>query len=143
MRHWPAIILKKCDLTLDESLSSCLKNFRGTYSVLGHDGRRHDPVRIEKKSIFDWLFNGLSLLWNTCRATGPGLCALRPVAGVCRMRPWPVVLLMLAAPMASNSVIIACTLDVYPEVVAPAVMMSIVLALVSVVLFLSLVIPLH
>lgn len=136
-----AIILKKCDLTLDESLSSCLKNFRGTYSVLGMMVVGMTLSEL-KKIHFDWLFNGLSLLWNHVVQPALGYVLFGLWLGV-QDATMAVVLLMLAAPMASNSVIIACTLDVYPEVVAPAVMMSIVLALVSVVLFLSLVIPLH
>lgn len=51
---------------------------------------------------------------------------------------WPVVVaLMLATPMAANTVVIANVLDVHPEKAAPAVMASTVVALATVPLMVS------
>ncbi|MCY4473035.1 MAG: hypothetical protein OXC07_09520, partial [Kistimonas sp.] len=130
-----AVIMKECGLTLDSTLSACLKDFRGAYSVLGMMvvGLTLSEFR---RPEMDWLFSAMSLSWNI---------GVQPVVGYI-LFGWvldvsqptlAIIFLMLASPMAANEVAIASSLRVSPEIVAPVVMISTLLALVYVPLCLS------
>lgn len=125
-----AMLFKAADVDVGEVMLSGLSNFKGAYSVLGMMVigialSAHGFQRI------NWRFLLAALSWKH---------GLYPLLGIftfsyCFNMPvdvLAVVALMLATPMAGNTVVVASELGVYPNEVALSVMVSTALALISV-----------
>ncbi|QIO06522.1 AEC family transporter [Acinetobacter shaoyimingii] len=124
------IIFKFYQIPIDDIAASFLANFKGAYSVLGMMCIGITIAQFSKLAV-DWTFAILSSFWK--QAVYPCI-ALLIFAWL-----WPVnketlqvIALMAATPMAANVVIISTNLDLHPEKAASAVMLSTLLALLSI-----------
>lgn len=124
------ILLKKLNIEPSEILISGLDNFKGAYSVLGMM-----VIGITLASFGrikpDKLFLGLALCWKHIVYPVVGIAVfyfLIPVPA----EAFPVIVLMLATPMAANTVVISVHLGMHPEKAAAAVMLSTLCAAITV-----------
>lgn len=133
-----ALILRRFDWSSNDIIFSVLRNFKGAYSILGMmiigiTLSQFRGVRIDRRFLvatLSWKFVAWPLL---------GLGILTVSGDRLTAAEQGVIMLMASVPMAGNTVVIANELDVHPNKAATAVMLSTVLALISVPLFLSLV----
>lgn len=124
------ILCKSLGLIPGEAILSSLENFKGAYSILG---MMVIGITFSSRSRFelDWGFLLATLGWKHLVYPLAGLTVfyyLLPIP----LDALPVIALMLATPMAANTVVIANALAVHPEKAATSVMLSTLLALVSV-----------
>lgn len=124
------ILFKKLNIEQSEVLVSGFDNFKGAYSVLGMMviGITLASFRGLKP---DKLFLAAALCWKHILYPAAGIAVfyfLIPVPA----EAFPVIVLMLAAPMAANTVVIAVHLGIHPEKAAAAVMLSTICAAVTV-----------
>lgn len=129
------ILFKRLGIEPSEILISGLANFKGAYSVLGMMviGLTLASFRGIK---LDKVFLGLALFWKHIVYPVVGISIfyfLVPVPA----ESFPVIVLMLATPMAANTVVISVHLGMHPEKAAAAVMFSTVCAAITVPLAVS------
>ncbi|MDC9615000.1 AEC family transporter [Xenorhabdus khoisanae] len=124
------ILFKSNGITLNPILASTLENFKGAYSVLGMM-----VIGITLSSFYkidiDWKFSFFSLLWKHLIYPVVGILFFYYVIGVPN-ELLTVIVLMLATPMAGNVVVIASSLNLHPEKAAFSVMLSTILAVITV-----------
>lgn len=118
-----------------ELLASSLENFKGAYSVLGMMVIGITFASCHRLRL-DWSFILAALSWKHLVYPMVGLAVFHLLVPL-PPEALPVVALMLATPMAANTVVIANVLNVHPEKAAAAVMASTLLALVTVPLVVS------
>ncbi|PHM70621.1 AEC family transporter [Xenorhabdus kozodoii] len=124
------IIFKSNDIILNTILISTLENFKGAYSVLGMMVIGITLASFYKISI-DWKFSFFALLWKHLIYPAIGILFFYYIMNV----PddlLTVIILMLATPMAGNVVVIASNLNLHPEQAALSVMLSTILAVITV-----------
>jgi len=124
------ILCKSLNLIPGEAVLSSLENFKGAYSILG---MMVIGITFSSRSRFelDWGFLLATLGWKHLVYPLAGLSVfyyLLPIPA----EALPVIALMLATPMAANTVVIANALAVHPKKAATSVMLSTLLALISV-----------
>jgi len=130
-----ALIVKYFGFHLPEFLSSGLNGFTGGYSILGMMVIGLSLARYDKL-IPDWKFTAYSIIWKQ------GLYTLVIISLFTYFfnlnYAEKIVLVMLASnPLAGNIAAVAAALDVHPEKAAFAIMVSTILALVTVPLTLA------
>jgi len=121
---------KMLDIQLGEIVVSSLSNFKGAYSVLGMMVIGITLAAYRKIEV-DWPFLLAAIGWKHVAYPFLGILAFHYVAGL-PTETLAVVALMLATPMAGNTVVISSNLGVHPEKAALSVMLSTVLAVVTV-----------
>lgn len=131
------VLCKTFDVMPGEVLLSGLANFKGAYSVLGMmvigiTFATYRQPRLDRDFVL------AALGWKHLVYPLVGLAVFQWLLPV-PAQALPVIALMLATPMAANTVVIANVLGVHPEKAAAAVMASTLLALVSVPLVVGLV----
>lgn len=124
------IVFKFYTIHLHEILSSFLNNFKGAYSVLGMMCIGITLAQFSKLHI-DWKFTILGTIWKQIIYPCIALIIFIWIIPVNR-ETLQVIALMAATPMAANVVIIANNLSVHPEKAASAVMLSTLLAILSI-----------
>lgn len=118
-----------------ELLASSLGNFKGAYSILGMVVIGITFASCHRLRL-DWGFILAALSWKHLIFPMVGLAVFHLLVPL-SPAALPVVALMLATPMAANTVVIANVLNVHPEKAAAAVMLSTLLALITVPLMVS------
>lgn len=129
------VLCKSVGWAPGELLGTSLANFKGAYSVLGMMVIGITFASCHRLRL-DWDFLLAALSWKHLIYPMAGLAVFHLLVPL-PQEAWPVVALMLATPMAANTVVIANVLDVHPEKAASAVMASTVLALATVPLMVS------
>ncbi len=126
-----AVMVRATGVTIDEIVVSGLENFKGAYTVLG---MMVIGITLSKMQTFEFdvKYITYSMLWKFLAWPVMGLMLIAFYPGGMSSVEKSVVLLMCSVPMASNVVVIANELDVHPEKAATAVMISTVLAIISV-----------
>ncbi len=124
------MLLKSFDFDPGEIVLSTLANFKGAYSVLGMMVIGITLATYQKIRV-DWSFLLAAIGWKHC--VYPLLASFL----FCHLTTIPpktlaVIVLMLASPMAANTVVIASNLGVHPEKAAFSVMVSTLLAIITV-----------
>lgn len=124
------VFFKSSEITLNTILISTLENFKGAYSVLGMM-----IIGITLSSFYkidiDWKFSFFSLLWKHLIYPIVGILFFYYVIDI-PTDLLTVIVLMLATPMAGNVVVIASNLNLHPEKAAFSVMLSTILAVITV-----------
>ncbi|REF26105.1 hypothetical protein BDD26_0696 [Xenorhabdus cabanillasii] len=124
------VFFKSSEITLNPILISTLENFKGAYSVLGMM-----VIGITLSSFYkikiDWKFSFFSLLWKHMIYPVVGISFFYYIIDVPN-NLLTVIALMLATPMAGNVVVIASNLNLHPEKAAFSVMLSTILAIITV-----------
>ena len=126
-----AYILKPIGLTPDDVILNSLSNFKGAYSVLGMMVIGITLSKFEHFEI-DLKFLAAALSWKYIYWPIAILLLIHAIGATMSDTEKAVVLLMACVPMAGNTVVIANQLNVHPEKAATAVMLSTILAIVSV-----------
>lgn len=123
------LAFKSMAVPLHDSVEDLSDHFRGAYSVLG---MMVIGMTLSTFSRFrcDWKFCSLALLWKHMAVPLLAMGCVQWLGVNDDLARVAVVL--LAAPMAANVVVIANQLDVHPEIAASTVMASTLLAIVSV-----------
>lgn len=124
------MLCKYLGLQFGDIFLSFLANFKGAYSVLGMMTIGITIAQFSKLEI-DWLFSSLSIFWKHLIYPLFTLFLFIFIIPLDN-KTLQVVALMVATPMAGNVVIISNNLGLHPEKAATTVMMSTVLAIVSV-----------
>ena len=124
------MIFKYLDIQFDEVFLSFLANFKGAYSVLGMMTIGITIAKFSKIEI-DWLFSVLALAWKHLIYPVFGILIFMFIFPV-NKQILQIVALMVATPMAGNVVVISNTLGLHPEKAATSVMLSTMLALITV-----------
>ncbi|AAO28599.1 AEC family transporter [Xylella fastidiosa subsp. fastidiosa] len=129
-----AIILgmtfKKWGIDVGATLLSAMSNFKGAYSVLGMMVIGVTLASYQKIKI-DWGFLIATLTWKHLIYPAVGVLIFYFITPV-SIDTLAVIVMMLATPMAANTVVVANTLNLYPEKAAFSVMVSTFLAVVTV-----------
>ncbi|AXF85872.1 hypothetical protein DTO96_101612 [Ephemeroptericola cinctiostellae] len=126
-----AYVLKLTDLTPNDVIINSLSNFKGTYSVLGMMVIGITLSKFEHFEV-DLKFLAAALGWKYMYWPAAILLLIHACGATIGSTEKAVVLLMACVPMAGNTVVIANELNVHPEKAATAVMLSTILAIVSV-----------
>lgn len=126
-----AYLLKLTGLMPNDVILNSLNNFKGTYSVLGMMVIGITLSKFERFEI-DVKFLTAALSWKYMYWPAAILLLTHTLGTTMGSTEKAVVLLMACVPMAGNTVVIANELDVHPEKAATAVMLSTLLAIVSV-----------
>ncbi|PWC10287.1 AEC family transporter [Brenneria corticis] len=124
------MVFKGLGIDLGDVLLSGMSNFKGAYSVLGMMVIGITLASYRKVEV-DWSFLVAAIGWKHLVypiAGGTVFHLLMPTS----LETLAVIALMLATPMAGNTVVIANSLGVHPEKAAFSVMVSTVLAVVTV-----------
>lgn len=124
------ILVKYFNIELNNIFLSFLSNFKGAYSVLGMM-TIGITISMLTKSGFDFKFSILSIFWKHI---------IYPIIAIfifmfmfpINKQTLQVVALMTATPMAGNVVIIANNLNLHPEKAATTVMLSTLLASITI-----------
>lgn len=124
------IVFKYLDIQFNDVLLSFLANFKGAYSVLGMMTIGITIAKFSKIEV-DWLFSALSLTWKHLIYPIVGILIFMFIIPVDK-QILQIIALMVATPMAGNVVVISNTLGLHPEKAATSVMLSTMLALVTV-----------
>lgn len=124
------IACKTFGIDIGQTLASSLESFKGAYSVLGMMVIGITLATYRKLEI-DWTFLACALGWKHLLYPVIGILVFGPLLNM-PADTLAVIVLMLATPMAGNTVVIAAILGVHPEKAALAVMVSTLLAAVSV-----------
>lgn len=126
-----ALILRWLDIKLNQSLLSSMSGFKGAYSILGMLIIGITLSKI-KSIVIDIKYISLSLIWKFIVWPAVGFIIVYTHSFDFTYIEKSVVLLMCSVPMAGNVVIISNDLGVHPEKAATAVMVSTLLAVLSV-----------
>ncbi|MCY4472713.1 MAG: AEC family transporter [Kistimonas sp.] len=123
------LLVKYMGLELPAQLQSFFNSFKGAYSVLG---MMVIGITLSQFSAlkFDWKFSFFCIGWKQLIVPLFGTLLISQLGlthDICLVAS-----LMLATPMAANVVILANQLDVHPEIAASTVMLSTLLAIISV-----------
>jgi len=124
------MLCRGLEIDFGQTLLSSISSFKGAYSVLGMMVIGITLAAYRKIAI-DWTFLIAAIGWKHLVYPVAGILTfhfLTPISA----ETLAVVALMLATPMAGNTVVIANTLGVHPEKVALSVMVSTILATVTV-----------
>ncbi|MFT4190951.1 MAG: AEC family transporter [Comamonas sp.] len=124
------MLFKVLGIQPGEVVISSLSNFKGAYSVLGMMVIGITLAAYRKVEV-DWPFLLAAIGWKHIAYPVLGILAFHYLAGL-PTESLAVIALMLATPMAGNTVVIASNLGVHPEKAALSVMVSTVLAVVTV-----------
>ncbi len=134
-----ALIVKSMGIELPKVLVSGLDNFTGGYSVLGMMLVGMSLARFEKFSV-DWKFIFYSLLWKHVLYAVLVITFFSTFFHLSYAEK--IVLVMVACnPLAGNISAVATALDVHPEKAACAIMISSVVAIITVPLTIAYVLP--
>jgi predicted permease len=126
-----AYILKFIGLIPNDVLLNSLSNFKGTYSILGMMVIGVTLSKFERFEI-DLKFLAAALSWKYIYWPVTVWALIHTFGQTMNSIEKSVILLMACVPMAGNTVVIANELNVQPEKAATAVMISTLLAIVSV-----------
>lgn len=121
---------KTLGIELGQTLASSLENFKGAYSVLGMMVIGITLATYRALEV-DWKFLVCALGWKHLLYPVVGILVFGSLLNM-SAATLAVIVLMLATPMAANTVVIAAHLGVHPEKAALAVMVSTLLAAVTV-----------
>lgn len=124
------IIFKYFNIRLDDVVLSFLSNFKGAYTVLGMMVVGVAISRFSRIEI-DWLFLMFALLWKHLVYPAIAFIVFVFVIPVDK-EILRVIILMAATPMAGNIVVISSNLGLHPEKAATSVMISTILAIITV-----------
>lgn len=124
------MIFKYLNIQFNDIILSFLANFKGAYSILGMMVIGLTIAKFTKLEM-DWSFTGLSIFWKHLIYPIVALILFSYLVPV-NTYTLQVIALMVATPMAGNVVIISNNLGLHPEKAATTVMLSTLLALVSV-----------
>ena len=133
-----AYTLKLTGLMPNDVVLNSLSNFKGTYSVLGMMVIGITLSKFERFKV-DLKFVAAALGWKYVYWPVAALLLIHVFGTAMGHTETAVVLLMACVPMAGNTVVIANELNVHPEKAATAVMLSTLLAIVSVPLMMALI----
>lgn len=129
------LVFKVLGIDAGDVVISGLSNFKGAYSVLGMMVIGITLSAWRKVEV-DWSFLIAAIGWKHVVYPVAGIAVFSALTGV-SAETLAVIALMLATPMAANTVVIADNLGVHPEKAALSVMASTVLAVVTVPLALA------
>lgn len=124
------IIFKYFNIRLDDVVLSFLSNFKGAYTVLGMMVVGVAISRFSRIEI-DWLFLMFALLWKHLVYPAIAFIVFVFIIPVDK-EILRVIILMAATPMAGNIVVISSNLGLHPEKAATSVMISTILAIITV-----------
>jgi predicted permease len=129
------MIFKGLNIEVGDTVLSNLSNFIGAYSVLGVM-MIGITLASYRKVAMDWEFLVAAVGWKYVICPVAGLLLFHLLTPVSMEAP-AVIALMLATPMAGNTLIVANNLGVHPEKAAFSVMVSTALAIITVPLAMS------